>query len=275
MNLIKTVSIIAAAICFGGINARAVTPVDISLNGNLIETNSNVYIKDGYTMLPARKIGEVLGCSDILWDDKTRTVTFENESDEVIVKIGSKSAKINNKEKIMPIAAEIVDNKTYLSARFLCETLGAEVSWNDKTHTVNIKKDGLSVPDEHIETSYTSEDLEWLAKIVHAEAQGEIHNGKVAVANVVINRKNSPLFPDSIYDVVFDKKYGIQFTPTSNGAIYNNPSKDSYKAAKQALFGKNTAGKSLYFLNSKKATSFWIVNNRPFFQRIGNHDFYL
>ncbi len=275
MNLIKTVSIIAAALCFGGIQAEAVIPVDISVNGNLIETNSDVYIKEGYTMLPARKIGEVLGCSEILWDGRTKTVTFENDNDEVIVKIGSKSAKINNKEKTMPIAPEIVNDKTYLSARFLGEAFGADVSWNDKTHTVNIKKDGITVQNEHIETSYTSEDLEWLAKIVHAEAQGEIHNGKVAVANVVLNRKSSSLFPDSVYDVVFDRKYGIQFTPTVNGAIHNNPSKDSYKAAKQALFGKNTAGKSLYFLNPKKASSLWIVNNRPFFQRIGNHDFYL
>ena len=275
MKLIKTVSIIAAALCFGGIRAEAVTPVDISVNGNLIETNSDVYIKDGYTMLPARKIGDVLGCSDILWDNNKKTVTFENDNDEVIVKIGSKKAQINNKEKMMPIAAEIVDDKTYLSARFLCEAFGADVSWNDKTHTVNIKKDGITVPDEQIETSYTSEDLEWLAKIVHAEAQGEIHNGKVAVANVVLNRKDSSLFPNSVYDVVFDRKYGIQFTPTVNGAIYNNPSKDSYKAAKQALFGKNTAGKSLYFLNPKKADSLWIVNNRQFYQRIGNHDFYL
>ena len=275
MKLKKTISIITAAMCFGGISAKAATPVDVSVNGNLIETNSNIYIKDGYTMLPARKLGEILGCEDILWDNNSKKATFKTQNDELTVQANSKIAYLNGSKKNMPVPCEIVNDKTYLSARFLCEAFGADVSWNDKTHTVYIKKDGINVNQEHLETDYTHHDLEWLAKIVHAEAQGELHDGKVAVANVVINRKESPLFPDSIYDVVLDKKYGVQFTPAINGAIYNNPSKESYKAAKQALFGNNIVSNCLYFLNPKKASSLWIVNNRKFYQSIGNHDFYL
>ena len=275
MKLKTTILLIAAAMCFGGISAKAKTPVDISVNGSLIETNNNVYIKDGYTMLPARKIGEILGCENITWDNQTKTAVFETDTDELSVQINNKIAYLNGKKKSMPIAAEITDDRTYVSARFLCEAFGADISWNSKTHTVYIEKEGISVSNDNLETDYTTSDLDWLARIVHAEAQGEIHDGKVGVANVVINRKNSPLFPDSIYDVIFDKKYGIQFTPTINGAIYNEPSKESYKAAKQALFGNNLVKNCLYFLNPKKASSLWIVNNRTFFQSIGNHDFYL
>lgn len=275
MKFKKTISLVAAAMCFGGISAIGATPVDIAVNGKLIETNSNVYIKDGYTMLPARKLSEILGCDEILWNNETKTATIKTKNDELSVQANSKIAHLNGNKKNMPVPCEIVDDKTYLSARFLCETFGADVSWNDKTHTVYIEKEGIDISDEYLETDYTSHDLEWLAKIVHAEAQGESHNGKVAVANVVINRKESSLFPDSIYDVVFDKKYGVQFTPTINGAIYNNPSKESYKAAKQALFGNNLVSNCLYFLNPKKASSLWIVNNRKFYLSIGNHDFYL
>ena len=275
MKLKIIVSVFAAAMCFGGISANATTPVDVLVNGNLIETENYAFIKDGYTMLPARKLGEILGCDEILWNNETKTATFKNYSDELSVSSNSKYAYLNGNKEVMPTACQIVDDKTYLSARFLCDVFDANISWNDKTHTVYIEKEGIDLKKEHLETDYTTKDLEWLAKIVHAEAEGESHDGKVAVANVVINRKNSSLFPDTIYDVVFDKNYGVQFTPTINGAIYNNPSKDSYKAAKQALFGHNTAGNSLYFLNPRKATSFWIVNNRPFLKSIGNHDFYL
>ena len=275
MKFKKTISLIAAAMCFGGISAIGATPVDIAINGKLIEINSNIYIKDGYTMLPARKLTEILGCNEILWNNETKTATFKTKSDELSVQAKSKMAYLNGNKKTMPVPCEIVNDKTYLSARFLCETFDADVSWNDKTHTVYIEKDGINLSDEHLETDYTSHDLEWLAKIVHAEAQGELHDGKVAVANVVINRKESKEFPNNIYDVIFDRKYGVQFTPTISGSIYNDPSKESYKAAKQALFGNNVVGNCLYFLNPKKASSMWIVNNRLFYQSIGNHDFYL
>lgn len=99
--------------------------------------------------------------------------------------------------------------------------------------------------------------------------------GKIAVANVVLNRVKSPLFANNIYDVIFDRNYGVQFTPILNGTIYNTPLGDSVVAAKRALRGENYASESLYFLNPRIATSSWIINNRTFFRRIGNHDFYL
>ena len=275
MNFKKTLSVVAAAMCLGSVTSFAKTPVDVAINCNLIETDSQIYIKDGHTMLPARKMGELFKCDEILWNNRSKKATLKLDDDELEVQIGNKTAYLNGDAIQMPVAPEIVDDKTYLGARFLCENFGADVSWNDKTHTVHIEKNGLVVNDEDIEKDYTITDLDWLAKIVHAEAQGETHNGKVAVANVVLNRKESKEFPDSIYDVVFDKKYGVQFTPTINGAIHNNPSKESYKAAKQALFGNNIVDNCLYFLNPKKASSFWIVNNRTFFKTIGNHDFYL
>ena len=46
-------------------------------------------------------------------------------------------------------------------------------------------------------------------------------------------------------------------------------------AAKKALSGVNTAGKSLYFLNPRIAQNSWIVKNRKYYSSIGNHDFYL
>ena len=273
MKFRKTLIFIAASMCVFSLNSHAKTPINLNVNGINVDTNSKIYIKNDYTMVPARKIGEILGSENILWNDKTKKATIEFEESELIIEIGSKVAYLNEEKKIMPVEAEIVDNKTYLSARFICESMGAKISWNEKTHTVYIQKENAII--DNNESSYTTDDLEWLAKIVHAEAEGETHRGKVAVANVVLNRKESSEFPNNIYDVIFDKKYGVQFTPTINGAIYNNPSNESYKAAKQALHGDNVIGKCLYFLNPKKASSLWIINNRKFYKSIGNHDFYL
>ena len=123
--------------------------------------------------------------------------------------------------------------------------------------------------------SQRDEDIYWLSRIIHAEAQGEPYIGKVAVGNVILNRVKNINFPDTIHGVIFDKQGGyIQFSPVIDGEIYNNPGQDSIKAAKEALNGSRPVGEALYFLNPRKATNFWIVENRRFMKSIGDHDFY-
>lgn len=119
------------------------------------------------------------------------------------------------------------------------------------------------------------DDLYWLSRIIHAEAQGEPYEGKVAVGNVILNRIKSSDFPNTLYGVVFDKQFGYtQFSPVIDGSIYNTPNSESINAAKAALNGERPIGDALYFLNPRKATNFWIVQNRKFFMTIGDHDFY-
>lgn len=123
--------------------------------------------------------------------------------------------------------------------------------------------------------SQRDEDLYWLSRIINSEAQGESYEGKVAVGNVIINRVNSPKFPNTIKGVVFDKQNGYtQFSPVIDGTIYNSPDADSIKAAKDVLNGSRPVGDALYFLNPRKSTNFWIVENRQHIKTIGLHDFY-
>ena len=121
---------------------------------------------------------------------------------------------------------------------------------------------------------YDNEDLYWLSRIVEAEAKGEAYTSRLAVANVILNRMSSPAYPDSIYDVIFDKKHGVQFSPVSNGSIYNEPSETSRLAAIDALEGRNNAPGALFFMNPKYATSFWMQNNREYAFTIGAHNYY-
>ncbi|AKL94408.1 cell wall hydrolase, SleB [Clostridium aceticum] len=123
--------------------------------------------------------------------------------------------------------------------------------------------------------SQREDDMYWLSRIIHAEAQGEPYQGKVAVGNVVLNRVRSSNFPNTIYGVVFDRQHGyVQFSPVIDGTIHNTPNRDSVQAATEALNGAKPVGDALYFLNPRKATNFWIVANRRFMKTIGDHDFY-
>ncbi len=124
------------------------------------------------------------------------------------------------------------------------------------------------------DSAYDYEDLYWLARIISAEAKGESFTGQIGVGTVVLNRVKSKQFPNTVKGVVFDRKYGTQFTPVANGSIYNTPTQSAVVAAKMCLDGYTLSGSVLYFLNPSIATSSWIQNNRKYAFRVGNHEFY-
>lgn len=119
----------------------------------------------------------------------------------------------------------------------------------------------------------SSEERDLLERVVEAEAKGEPYEGKVAVANVVLNRVASSEFPDTITEVINQKISGgsYAFTPVQNGSINNPASEESRKAVNEAI--TNRAQKeTLFFYNPDIATSDWI-KSRPVVARIGDHVF--
>ena len=124
------------------------------------------------------------------------------------------------------------------------------------------------------DSAYDYEDLYWLSRIISAESKGESFTGQIGVGTVVLNRVRSSQFPNTVKGVVFDQKYGTQFTPVANGSIYDTPTQSAVVAAKMCLDGYTLSNSVLYFLNPRIATSSWIQNNRKYAFRVGNHDFY-
>lgn len=134
---------------------------------------------------------------------------------------------------------------------------------------------GSSTNNTASNVSQSSSDLYWLSRIIHAEARGEPYTGMVAVGNVVLNRVNSTNFPNTVYGVIFEYyKHIPQFSPVEEGTIYNTPSAQSVRAARDALNGARPVGNAEYFFNPRKASGAWIVNNRTYLTRIGEHVFY-
>ncbi|MGI6492297.1 MAG: LysM peptidoglycan-binding domain-containing protein [Peptococcaceae bacterium] len=121
-------------------------------------------------------------------------------------------------------------------------------------------------------TRPSAADIDLLARLITAEADGEPYEGKVAVGAVVLNRIDNPDFPNSIKSVIYQYGNGIyQFEPVMNGQINKPASKDSLNAAKDALNGWDPTNGALYFFaNYVKSKWLW---SRPISKIIGNHVF--
>jgi len=123
------------------------------------------------------------------------------------------------------------------------------------------------------------EDYEILLRIVEAEAGTEDEEGKMLVAGVVLNRVANPAFPNTVREVVFQNTMGIsQFTPASNGRIYEVNVTDSTRAAVlKVLNGEDITQGALYFASRRYAGSermAWFDNNLTFLFSHGGHEFF-
>ena len=116
---------------------------------------------------------------------------------------------------------------------------------------------------------YTASDLDLLARLITAEAQGEEYNAKVAVGAVVLNRVKSDKFANTIKDVIYEKINGYyQFTPVLNGWINKPANEDCIKAAKEALSGIDPTNGALFYFDDS-TTNQWLLS-RPVSVKIDN-----
>lgn len=136
-------------------------------------------------------------------------------------------------------------------------------------------------PDETLDKPYQidEEQLEVLHKIVEAEAGCEDIEGKLLVANVVLNRVNHEDFPDTIKEVVYQKVKGTtQFSPVGNGRINHvSVSEETKEAVSRALEGEDISEGALYFAARKYADSEkmkWFDENLEFLFQHGAHEFF-
>lgn len=119
--------------------------------------------------------------------------------------------------------------------------------------------------------SYSSSDLNLLARVVYGEARGEPYLGQVAVAAVVLNRVKSSSFPNTISGVVYQP---WAFTAVNDGQINLSPNDTARKAAQDAINGWDPTYGCLYYYNPKTATSNWI-RQKEIHLSIGSHVFCL
>lgn len=125
----------------------------------------------------------------------------------------------------------------------------------------------------------SDEEREVLLRIVEAEAGSEDEDGRLLVANVVLNRMNSEVFPDTVTEVVFQQSKNVtQFSPVASGRYYTvEISEKTVAAVERALAGEDISQGALYFASRKRASNSkmrWFDTKLTFLFEHGGHEFF-
>lgn len=182
---------------------------------------------------------------------------------------------------------ELKINRVAATQAFRMEFMSATMEEDKKSflEVVACVSSGQRVVDYEIlekEMKYqlSAKDYDSLLRIVEAEAGGEDSDGKLLVANVVLNRVNNDKFPDTVTEVVMQKEQGVaQFSPTVDGRFQNiTVSEETYEAVERALYGEDISQGALYFCARNRADANrvrWFDQKLTKLFSYGNHEFFL
>lgn len=121
-------------------------------------------------------------------------------------------------------------------------------------------------PKEHsyVTKEYTLSDIELIALVTMAEAEGEPEEGKRLVIDTILNRIDSPYYPDTAYGVIYQEG---QFTSMWNGRVSNCYVRDDICELVRQELENRTNYDVIYF-----AAGWYSGYGTPLFQ-VGNHYF--
>lgn len=260
--MIKRLSGLLLAALLLSVPARAEDAVKVTVEGETVPA----FAEDGVTYVQLVPLLEALGGWETVWDPAARSATAETALFTLEVPVQQGYVLADGYSYETDRTALLREGRTYVPLRSVANLLGAQVDFAGWDVPVAVR---VREPAE-----YTEEDFYWLCRIISAESKGESLVGQIAVGNVICNRVASDQFPDTIKEVVFDRKDGVQFDPVSNQTIYLEPTEQSILAAQLALAGVDVAGESLYFFNPAFSQGLWVRSNRTYCTTIGCHMFY-
>ena len=117
-------------------------------------------------------------------------------------------------------------------------------------------------------SSLSAAEMDLLARLITAEADGQPYTAQVAVGAVVLNRVKDSRFPNTVSSVIYQKDSNYyQFTPVENGYIYKPATATAVKAANDSARGVDPTNGAIYYFDDS-ATNQWLWS-RPLALRSG------
>lgn len=181
--------------------------------------------------------------------------------DNSILTLKSSAATLNNNDIITGLGIAFI---LYI----FFEAIDNDTLNQPKEEPPELKVENRTEPKYDIKINSINIDL--LAKAIYAEARGESLKGQIAVGAVIINRLNSPDFPNTVYDVLYQPG---QFTCIENGHIDQTPNQNAYTAAQRAINGEDPSNGALFFYNPEKSIDPQAFDKYIITVVIGNHVF--
>jgi len=127
-------------------NDAANSEIQLILNGRRLEgLLSPPVISNDFTLVPARDVFEEFGAF-VQWDEVTRHVYIAYQHYFIVLQIDNPVAIVNGVHELMDVLPQIINGRTMIPVRFVSESMGFYVDWEDSTRSVFLSIDEAHRP---------------------------------------------------------------------------------------------------------------------------------
>ena len=239
---------------------KGTTYVTVSSFVSMIDPQAAVEEEKGIVAVSSARVEQIV-------DAEGNTANVEQETLSMTVSTKTPYIVANGRYLYAKDSIVMVNGHVAVPIRMLAQVFNLDVGYNGTV--LLTRKQTRSAYIQPGDSYYDDDTLYWLSHIINAESGNQPLDGMIAVGNVVMNRVNDPLFPDNIYDVLYQKN---QFSPAGSGSIKNTPNDESVVAAKLVMDGAQVMPSALFF--ARAGMSCFASRTRTYVATIGDHAFY-
>jgi len=141
---LKLTRVIIAVVCIGlivvSVNMEAYAEdndIRVYVNGRVVDFDVHPRIIEERVFVPVGAIVTRLE-GRVEWIPRTRAIIIRHRNGTSIFTIGSYTVDHNGIKLRIDASPRIIDGRTLVPLRFISQTLGATVDWNDRTNIVTI-----------------------------------------------------------------------------------------------------------------------------------------
>lgn len=246
--------------------AIAADGVKVEINGQVQTFEQEPIIDHGVTLVPMRSVFETLGAT-VTWDESSHTVTAEKDNIKIQLAVDSPFALKNGTRIRLSQPAKIINDRVMVPLRFVAESLGADVQWDQNNRTVLIFTNSGSAagnstssannnvnPNIPVLTFQKATDLALSYSYTAKNAQQDIDRAKEVLNKAADNVKYVPAvgsqdqIGNQIYAGYAQANVAYQMAQKEYGVIQDTITyqvKTAYNAVLQALEQKRVADLAL------------------------------
>ncbi|HEY0868687.1 MAG TPA: copper amine oxidase N-terminal domain-containing protein [Fimbriimonas sp.] len=136
----------AVVFSFVGVAAAQAGPIEVAVNGQPVEFKGvGPRTVRGRVLIPLRGILESLGAR-VKYNASKKRISATDGQTNVILTLGQRLATVNNEEFILDVPATLIDGTAMVPLRFIGETFGAKVEWNEATRHIEVSNQASGSP---------------------------------------------------------------------------------------------------------------------------------
>lgn len=199
--------------------------IRVLVNDELVKTDIAPFVENSRTLIPLRGVMEKLGAT-VEWDPRQQAISVDAEDMNIRLIIGQDTAKVTKSvdgvqsiENLkLEVPAKIVEGRTFIPGRFVAETLGAVVGWDNSNRVVTIETVGsrgnigiekpISPQPNELNQEEIGESLETMGKAISVDTIKEMKLFSLMAEEIKTFEQ----------DEMIDLIHHLNSSPTYNGA---------------------------------------------------------